>query len=369
MSSLFYWSQQGQHINACFMDYMVKTVSAPDAHKAKREELIAQSMDPALLSQYRSLGGNLYQVISTTHQTIESIYQQLPVGNSVCLVPYGLAIMALLQDKRIDLSRLTVFIDYQAQNVWVSIFDKGLFNAPRSIQGMTHDQIKLEVERSVKNYEQNNDQYQDQSDEVQIITNQELGLDHPAQEALKLARFDMHFDLPQRIVAAKRQAFWLKKLIYFSISLCVVCFGIAGGGYTWKKHLDFKHVVVDLERKIDKKKAMLSILQEQKIFSLIQKMYKPNYQLLYQQTSRDAPLGCYLSDLKLMNKSDDHWSLTAVYTIDNRKYQRLSNLVLKDKSLRNYRFLTKDEQQKLVMSFDVSKESKFESRISEVENE
>lgn len=330
-------------VKASLLEYTVKISTNEEKEEASSD----------CLTQILKIRRDIKALISVKTDLLEEIYASVhPPEKVVSVIPYGMALTAILREKGVSLDKTLVFIDYQDADVFLTLIDRDIFSTPRVIINTSKEYVLREVEKTVKHYLQLH-KHLIESD-IRILSNEEIGIQKPAVAGMEISTADVNFELPSRIIAKKKQSYLLSRWIKVGISLILLTSSICLYLFLLNAVNNYKQLNINLVKQHQEKVNILEILSSLKVYSQINAEPQINFTKTYSFIMKKAPRGTRLSNLSLEKITDQHaWVGKVNYQLDNNtalKKLSVLNLGLLNESIK---FISDDDLKYVEVVFNL----------------
>ncbi len=314
-----------------FLDYQTRAFSTND----ERDTLDAQinsvfGKDYLVVQERISVG--LIQIIAAKKEKIEEIYRCFHKTQVTSLVPYAVALRAILKSKNIfDSHKRVIFLDDLNNQPVVTFFDDMRFSAPRRINMLDSENVLLEIKRSLQNFISEGPDKQCALSEFVLISNNrrwqsdlfsskfifkesliDFNVPFPAIQGLKEAKFTLHFALIDQILQQKKLKIWKSR---FKVMVTVILLSLAGLGVCWcavylnhQEQMQSKYLI----SQINQYKLSIANLYQKKFLSYFRSDDFIDYRRIYYDFVEAVPSGYLIDSFKLIKETEGNWSLKAI---------------------------------------------------------
>ena len=322
-----------KHVSAAFLDYQTKVISLTNRDSNYMDQMINESFDQGYLIVKEKLSSEFEQIIAVKKEKIEEVYRDLQGVQVSNLVPYGLAIRAVLTFKSLlDKYPYIIFLDDLGNQSVLTFFEGMKFSSSRRINMLDTSYIHSEIKRSWKSFllEQPN-KTQPEDNSFCLVSNNKQWLSdlvtqgfvrkeqiiyldeaYPALLGLTQAKFTVHFALAEEILKQKKNQLLKSRMKAIAVAFVLIITGC--GLYVTSSFFLNKerHEAEYLSVKKEEKDNQLRQLNQSKFLSLMDTKDTFNYQKIYFDFISAIPENYLIDSFKLTRISDELWSLEAL---------------------------------------------------------
>ncbi len=327
-------------MNAAFLDYQTKVISLVNKEQGYIDKIVNESFDQGDIVVQERLSADLVQIIGAKKEKIEGIYRDFEGIHITSLVPYAIAIRAVLKSRNLlEGSPYVIFLDDMGNQTVLTFFEGTRFSNPRQINLPDPSYIISEIKRSWQGFVSdvphqqndrkeglclvsNNKQWLTQLVSDGFITNEHivyLDCQYPVLLGLSQAKFSLHFALAQEIIKQKKRVIFKRRIRTLIASVLIILF--AGGSYLvslTSVHQEYSKAQLLVQDK-RKQEVLLRSIYQNNFLSFMDSQDTYDYQRIYFDFVRALP-GDYLIDsFKLQQISNDSWDFEAVIYPQNEK--------------------------------------------------
>jgi len=303
-------------VQAAFLEYQTKHIKEDQARGEYTEALIQADFDEDFILAQEVLPDNSIQVMGAKKSFIKGIYDFLKDYRVQRLVPYGIALRALLRSREmLRADQSVIFLDDLKNQALLTIFKGGMFNVSRRISMRDRGYLISEIKRSWQ-------AFNDEGSYVIVSNNQEwlagfieegflskerlvhLEAEFPVLEGLKSAQFAVHFAPIDQILKDKKRIIWRERLKVIGFSLILLGTGFA-----------IYLSVLDSRRKEDLRESGLK-RQENLLTEQLKNAYQQKFLSLLRQ---DKPVGYARLYYDLVSSISSQWIIDEIRFVNNAK--------------------------------------------------
>lgn len=324
-----------REVSVAVIDTLQKHVAAPEKSPSQKDEIIAASFTGEYLTQSERIAENLFQVIAVEKPKINEVYKCLGFENVRLVVPYGIALREYLKNNNIagDEKRI-VFLDRLGEQVFLTIFNKEVFTAPRRLSKML-TQVTRELMRSQESYRSQNKT--DAGISFLIVTNSKeiadeivsSGLDSkdniilvqdpsPALSGLKQGKFSIHYLLPEQFIRLRKLKEAKKRVFNLGVTLGVlaVFLSLLLGSFRVNKIASARLKNLQLEE--SSSNEALKRAYRAKYKDILSRGEKPDFPYLVSSFIEALPFDCKAESIDIKEVSSGRYRFEAIVSLSTK---------------------------------------------------
>lgn len=230
-------------LSVSFLDYQTKIINVTDEQSESHVFLNNVIFDDSYLTAREHITPTSIQVIGVKKETVDGIYKYFNAAFIENLVPYGIAIRAVLKSKGfLEDNQPIIFLDDLRNQILLTVFEHNYFSESRRIGMRDVSYMISEIKRSFHNFGgymnrdvgdfrlmSNNAQWLEEFIKQGFISKgNAIYIDSPLMvlDGLKNAKFTIHFAPINEIIKQKKRDIFVRNIRMMFIGFILIISGL-----------------------------------------------------------------------------------------------------------------------------------------------
>ena len=344
----------------CCVDVDVMIASAPQDYLDKKDSLLVQKFVEVYSNEYitfnEKIDSNIFQVIGIKAEKVKEIYSLIPSSKVDAFVPYANVIRDFLVNKRIDMTRLIVFVDDLGNEKLITVFDGLKFSRTRTIYTGNAQDILPDIKRSSIDFNKKLGEFASKNvtGDLAIITNNKqmaqdiklsepgLAVDfldcrYPALEGLKFIDSQIKYRIHEEIILERKKKEMRSRLMHLIISISICLAGALFFGFNQAAYSFLSRDFEGEKLKNSQLKDALNKIDQHIYRDSLKKSKNLNYSSVFFEVSGLLPGTYEIASFKF-SEHEDHWIFnTYIFAQDDQFYDEIPRTkILKNAEIKDF---------------------------------